>query len=186
MDMLTLRLRLRQRRAELEGRLGEAKAAGLTGLKDEVLARMSEVDFVFAELPETSPAPAPEPAPPKNPPRRPATKLSELIDPRVMEVLVRDGAISPKDIRSILGVKLLGPVMSGWKRRCTLLGADLDVLLVKDKAESGENIYVLSWLGREILVPDEAALKQPAVAPAGSMALSRKPRRSNRRPGSVT
>ena len=166
MDMLTLRLRLRQRRAELAGRLGEAKAAGLKGLKDEVLARMSELDVVLAELPETSPAPAPEPAPPKNPPRRPATRLSELIDPRVMAVLVRDGEISSKDIRSILGVELLGPVMSAWKRRCTTLGADLDALLVKDRSESGKNIYRVTLLGRKHLVPDEAALKQPAVAPA--------------------
>jgi hypothetical protein len=30
---------------------------------------------------------------------------------------------------------------------------------VKDKAESGENIYLLTKMGREVLVPDEAALK---------------------------
>ena len=95
----------------------------------------------------------------KNPPRRRATQLSELIDPRVMAVLVRHGAISSKDIRAILDIKLLGPVMSAWKRGCTRLGADLDVLLVKDKAESGETIYLLTQEGRELLVPDEAALK---------------------------
>ena len=41
----------------------------------------------------------------KNPPRRRATQLSELIDPRVMAVLVRHGAISAKDIRAILDIK---------------------------------------------------------------------------------
>lgn len=100
--------------------------------------------------------------------RRSASTLSELIDPRVMAVLVKHGSISPKDITSILDRKLLGPVMSGWKRGCTRLGADLDVLLVKDKAASGEDIYRLTDKGRDVLVPDADALQQPPVAPAGA------------------
>ena len=111
---------------------------------------------------------APAPSSTKPVPRRPVTKLSELIDPRVMAVLVRHGSISPKDITSLLDRPLLGPIMSGWKRGCTRLGADFDVLLVKDKAASGEDIYRLTDEGRKVLVPDPDALSQPPVAPAGA------------------
>ena len=101
-------------------------------------------------------------------PRRKARNLSELIDPRVMVPLLKHGAMSPKDITSALGCRVLGPVMSGWKRTAARLGADLEDLLVKEKAESGEDIYRLTARGREVLAPEAGDVEQPPVAPAGA------------------
>ena len=101
-------------------------------------------------------------------PRRKARNLSELIDPRVMVPLLKHGAMSPKDITSALGCRVLGPVMSGWKRTAARLGADLEDLLVKERAESGEDIYRLTARGREVLAPEAGAVEQPPVAPAGA------------------
>ena len=63
---------------------------------------------------------------------------------------------------------MLGPIMSGWTRGCARFGVDLDVLLVKDKAESGEDIYRLTEQGRQVLAPEAGSVKQPPVAPAGA------------------
>ena len=103
-----------------------------------------------------------------SPPRRKARNLSELIDPRVMVPLLKHGAMSPKDITSALDIRLLGPVMSGWKRTAERLGADLDELLVKDTAESGEDVYRLTDRGRELLAPAPGSVSQAPVAPAGA------------------
>ena len=138
----------------MDGHL-QAAVRHLRTLRDEIDAMLGRLGAFTQQAPFA--APPKQPLPP-----------AEILNERVLEIMLTEGVISTPRILEVMSKEHIGPVISLWKYRAEEAGFSFDDLFSKRRSGDGSTIWSLTALGRTAMTKSRSASMASVDSAAGA------------------